>query len=280
MPSSRRRLHLHGAAPGDRDDPGAGAHRDCGHADRPLAAQALLVQRALADDDQIGAGHRPREAAQVQEVVDARPDLARPAARPRRIRDRPRHRLPGSARRSRRGRGGHQVRPVREGTVEQRDASPPPPPSAARRRPPLRTGRSAGCPRRRPPRTSSPPAGSPGRRAPAGRRRADSRRPPRRTGPVDPDSRAPRAATIPAPPSVVALPPMPSTMWRAPRSSASRISSPTPNVDAVACGVVVGRPGREEGEAGRRRHLDDGDVSRAVHSAPGPARRWGRARNR
>src|SRR5690606_117111 len=46
--------------------------------------------------------------------------------------------------------------------------------------------------------------------------------------------RAPSAASIPAPPSVVALPPTPNTMLRAPASSAARSSSPEPYVDAVS----------------------------------------------
>jgi len=44
---------------------------------------------------------------------------------------------------------------------------------------------------------------------------------------------------MPAPPSVLALPPMPRTTWRQPRSRAARTSSPVPRLVAV---VGAGRP--------------------------------------
>jgi hypothetical protein len=47
-------------------------------------------------------------------------------------------------------------------------------------------------------------------------------------------SRAPSACTSPAPPSVVATPPRPSTTRLAPSSAAARISSPTPWLVAVS----------------------------------------------
>ena len=52
--------------------------------------------------------------------------------------------------------------------------------------------------------------------------------------------RTPSVDTIPAPPSVVALPPIPITIEATPASTAARISSPVPRVDATRadCGVL------------------------------------------
>ena len=47
-------------------------------------------------------------------------------------------------------------------------------------------------------------------------------------------TRAPKACSIPIPPSVDALPPTPRTRWRQPASSAAAITSPTPRLVAVS----------------------------------------------
>ncbi len=67
------------------------------------------------------------------------------------------------------------------------------------------------------------------------RARSASPPPPGGTGsPSSSRNRAPSADSMPAPPSVVALPPTPNTMVRAPASSAARSSSPEPYVEAVS----------------------------------------------
>ena len=54
------------------------------------------------------------------------------------------------------------------------------------------------------------------------------------SSPLAPSTRAPSAWSRPAPPSVLALPPTPSTIRRAPDSSAARSTSPAPKLDAVS----------------------------------------------
>ena len=92
--------------------------------------------------------------------------------------------------------------------------------------------RAAGCPRRRPPRNRA-------RRAagcrPARSRRAASTAPRHRWAAAWPAASrisTPSACSSPAPPSVEALPPSPTTISRAPRSSADRMMVPSPNVVA------------------------------------------------
>ena len=59
-------------------------------------------------------------------------------------------------------------------------------------------------------------------------------------------SRAPSAVSMPAPASLVAEPPRPRMMWRAPASSAARISSPTPwllaRIGSRRAGAISSRP--------------------------------------
>ena len=77
------------------------------------------------------------------------------------------------------------------------------------------------------------------------------------------------AAKAPQPPSVVAEPPQPMTMRRAPASRAARRSWPTP-VGVGVDGVLVLGVG-DEGAAGGLGHLDDGGERLVAASAVGAA---------
>ena len=131
-----------------------------------------------------------------------------------------------------------------------------PRPSAARRPRRRRAGRAAGCPRRSP-RRSSPI------RARAGALQIDvasraSAPPPRpSSSPCASSRRAPSAWTIPAPPSVEALPPSPSTIWR--RAASDRVR------DAPDRGR---RSRRSAGRAATARQQIQPDHARPVRRRP------------
>ncbi|SLH20366.1 Uncharacterised protein [Mycobacteroides abscessus subsp. abscessus] len=75
------------------------------------------------------------------------------------------------------------------------------------------------------------PASLPGSSAGSNRAAAASAAPPRPTSrPCASRIRAPSAWSIPAPPSLDALPPRPSTISRAPAATASAITTPRPKV--------------------------------------------------
>ena len=160
-------------------DRNAGGRRPAGDADRRLAAQALLVERPLAGDDE----RRSRAAA--RRTRPGRASARSPAAC--RLRARASAREANTPGGSRARRGPHVVprrgRPRRRPSGPGRRRARPRPrrrrPSALRRRLPPPTGPAGGCPRRRPRRTGpSPRPGDrprgparPGRRGPRRRRR-------------------------------------------------------------------------------------------------------------
>ena len=125
----------------------------------------------------------------------------------------------------------HGLGPLLEPAVDDAGAAPRGCPSAGRRSWSHRTARSAGC-RRRWPRPAGP------RRSPRARRPRSTSVIPSR--PAPPASRgdvavAPRAASRPAPPSLVPLPPSPTTTVRGARRRPPRAtSSPTPYVVAAS----------------------------------------------
>ena len=136
--------------------------------------------------------------------------------------------------------------------------------------------RAAGCRRRwPPPRVVSASAGCRPDRSTRSRsrERGAAVRPVR--APSASSSRAPSACSMPAPPSVLALPPMPSTICRQPGRARPAITSPVP-YGARASGVEpVGQQQREPGHVG---HLDDRHVVAAPRTPCPPARRSGPSR--
>ena len=204
--------------------PGAG--RQPGHPGDDLAGEGLRVELALPGEHEVGAGEPFGEARRVRDHVDARTTAGRRAAAARTRAHRPPR--PPAHRQSpgrRRGRIGSARR--RRRTVARSRA-----PSAVRTRWWHPADRAAGWSRRWRPRS----------RRPASRDRTGARSalvivanadaPPVKAsgGSLD----APRAASMPAPPSFVPDPPSPTTTSSAPASSAAAISCPTPVVDATS----------------------------------------------
>ena len=227
MPAASKLLVRQQISPADGHHRDARGDRGGGNPGRCLAVQGLLVQRPLAGDDQRRSDQLIVEADQIQHQVDPRserraeqrkggePDATCRAgagvnhADRRRLRQR-RHRP-----------SGRQRRPTARHPLVPR-------PFAARtpRRHPW--ARSAGCPHRRPPRSRRRRAGGAARSGRAGRVRQG---PLHRRGSPLPSAaynRAPRARAMPAPPSVPALPPMPTTIRRQPASRAAAMTSPVP----------------------------------------------------
>ena len=130
-------------------------------------------------------------------------------------------RLPTAARRRRRRPSGPARRPAPRRPPATR-------PSAARTPRPRRCGPSSGLSTSLA--TTTRVSASAGCRPErSSRARSASAAPPGRSScPSASRSRAPSACSIPAPPSVLALPPMPSTISRQPWSSAARTTSPVP----------------------------------------------------
>ena len=183
-------------------------------------------------------------------------DLARRGAPSRRSRRPRRARARGVAQVASGG-GGHQVGPPGQSRLEKLDVG--------RGRALLRAvdlgrprrARAAGCRRRRPASLRRHRAGRAATRGRGLRPRGD---PHRRAGTGRPRMsriRAPRAATSPAPPSVEALPPRPTTTSRQPASTRRQH-----RLAGAASGRGQGRePRAEPAQAGRVGQLDDRDVT-------------------
>ena len=121
-------------------------------------------------------------------------------------------------------------------------------------------------------------AAGPGGRCRRGPGRSARRRRAPAGGPSPSSRRAPSAAARPVPPSVVALPPTPSTSRSTPSSSAAATSSPVPYVPALrGSGVPPGSRVSPEAAASSTTAVRGVGARRARGRRPrGPARRWGR----
>ena len=190
--------------------------RRCGQRADHLAVQGLVVELALTGDHQIGGGN---VVSQAGVLGDDRCARFAPAAQREQRRPDPAGGPCARFRADRPSGGGVQFAgPLGRGALRAPPRCPDPHPSAARipGRPP--TGPPAGTRRRRP-RSA---------RTPASRRR--------------PASRPPSSSTMPRPPSVLAVPPRPTTMRAAPACSAAAISWPTPLLCAASAVCGVGGP--------------------------------------
>ena len=195
----------------------------------PMGAlpQALRVQRSLTRDDEVGPGQLAPEVDQVEDGVDPGPGRG-PEHRHRAERGSPAAPAPGVWLSSRPVAAwtscAHRVIASSKSTNCSAVA-----PFGVRRQRWLRSDRAADCRRRR--LTGIAPRAPPGadRSDPLGRRGAV---PPAVRDVVSPgiENAAPSACSIPAPPSVDALPPRPTMISRAPPSSACLMTVPSPNV--------------------------------------------------
>ena len=204
-----------------------------------LAAQRLLVQRALAGDHQAGALDVVVEAEQVEQVVDARPELGRQEGQrgEAHAAGGARARLPGHAHRADdavvldgarqavgvRGDGGEPGEGRGRAAVTSSGVAPFCGPYTAA----APCGPSSGLSTSLATTTSTSPISmSPEMSIFSRLRRAA---PPNGSScPSASRKRTPSACIMPAPPSVQALPPRPSTIRRAPCRTAWAISSPVP----------------------------------------------------
>ena len=229
-------------AAADDDARRAGGPGSPSHAERGLAVRRLLVDAALAGDHEIGRRERVVEPRLLHDQVHARMELER--RKPVREAQQPE---PHAARRA----GARRLALTAAGCHLERVREPGEPrvedPDLLRVGALLRPVRRGGAER------SEQRVGDVARDP-----QARLREPRIQAGKVDgrrsSSTRAPSARRIPAPPSLVALPPIPSAMSRIPASSTARSTSPVPRLVARAASRAVRGDQRQ---AGGRGHLDE-----------------------
>ena len=126
------------------------------------------------------------------------------------------------------------------------------------------------------PQARAAPGAAPARSSAATSRSAASRPPrpgPPSGSPRASSTRAPSAWSRPAPPSVLALPPTPKMIRRAPASSAAASTSPAPKLDAVSGSRPPAGQPRQPADAGQ---LDDRHLAAPRVARRAPVRRSGR----